>query len=155
MIRLVPMTAEEYQAYLERAVREYAADKVRAGNWPEEEALERSRSEYLRHLPQGIETPGQYVLNILNDAAEQAGFLWYGRLENLPQTAFIFDFEVYAPFRRRGYARQALEELEMRAKKEGFRQIELHVFGFNTAARALYLQSGYIETNINMRRDIF
>lgn len=154
MIHISPMTEEEYQAYLERAIREYAADKVLAGNWKEEEALERSREEYLRFLPQGIHTPGHFVNKLLNDEGETAGYLWYGRLNNHPQTAFIFDIEIYAPYRRRGYAQQALTELETLARAQKFEQIELHVFGHNSAARALYLKSGYIETNINMRKNL-
>jgi hypothetical protein len=32
MIRLVPMSEATYQAYLEVTVREYAEDKIKAGN---------------------------------------------------------------------------------------------------------------------------
>lgn len=43
MVRLVPMNESEFEIYLEKAIPEYAADKARAGDWSEEEALERSR----------------------------------------------------------------------------------------------------------------
>ena len=46
MIRLVPMTESEFEAYLEKAIPEYAADKAGAGDWSEDEALERSRKDY-------------------------------------------------------------------------------------------------------------
>lgn len=58
MVELVPMSEAEFAAYLERAVREYADEKVRAGNWTQAIALERSRAEYDQLLPQGLATPG-------------------------------------------------------------------------------------------------
>jgi len=51
MIELVPMTESEYQVYLARAVAEYAADKVQAGNWSEAEAIEQSRLSFEHYLP--------------------------------------------------------------------------------------------------------
>ncbi|MEI7848895.1 MAG: GNAT family N-acetyltransferase [Chloroflexota bacterium] len=153
-IKIVPMSAADYQAYLAMIIPVYAAEKVQAGNWTEAESLERSRQEYEIHLPQGIKTPGQSINNLVNELNEVVGFLWYGRLQKLAGIAFIYDFEIYAPFRRRGYAQQALELLAEEAKAQGFKRLELHVFGQNTAARELYRKAGYIETNVNMARDL-
>jgi len=154
MIELVPMTESEYQVYLARAVSDYAADKVQAGNWSEAEAHEKSRLEFEHYLPEGIHTSGNFVGKLLNESNEPVGYLWYARLANKPETAFIYDFEIYVPFRRRGYASQALVALEQHAKARGLNRLELHVFGHNTAARELYKKAGFIETNINMARDI-
>ncbi len=54
MSKLIPMTQAEFEAFLERTIPEYAADHVRAGNWTEEESLERSRKEFEDLLPQGL-----------------------------------------------------------------------------------------------------
>jgi hypothetical protein len=48
------MTEEEFQAFLAESVPEYAAEKVKAGNWTPEEALEKSRKEHTRLLPEGL-----------------------------------------------------------------------------------------------------
>ncbi len=154
MITLAPMNEDDYQAYLARSIPEYAADKVRAGNWSEAEALERSRLEYEQILPEGIHTPGHFVGKLLDEAGQAVGYLWYNRLEKKPDTAFIYDFEIYTPYRRRGYASQALAALELHARAQGIRRLELHVFGDNTAARALYMKSGFFETNVNMAKNI-
>jgi ribosomal protein S18 acetylase RimI-like enzyme len=154
MINLVPMTEEDFQAYLTRAVSEYAADKVRAGNWPEADAIELSRQNYARLLPQGIHTPANFVGKLLNEDGQTVGILWYARLGEEFEEAFIFDFEVYAPFRRRGYASQALAALEVHAKALGVKKLGLHVFGYNTPARELYKKTGFIETNVNMAKEI-
>lgn len=154
MIALVPMTEKEFQVFFERLVREYAADKVRAGNWSEAEALERSRSETEKYLPQGVHTEGNFVCKLLNENDEAVGVLWYAQLKDRPKTGFIFDFEIHEPYRRRGYASQALAALEPQARSTGIKRLELHVFGYNTAARELYKKAGYFETNINMAKEI-
>lgn len=154
MITLAPMSEADYQAFLERLIPEYAADKVRAGNWNEAEALERSRQDMEKYLPRGIHTEGNFVGNLLNENDEPVGVLWYARLEDRPGTAFIFEFEIHASFRRRGFATQALAALETHARSRGFKRLELHVFGYNTAARDLYKKAGYIETNVNMAREL-
>ncbi len=154
MIRLTPMTEDDYQAYLNYVVPIYAAEKVAVGNWTQAEALERSAREYDTYLPQGIHTSGQWIYTLNNEQDETVGFLWVGRLEKYPDVAFIYDFEIYSTYQRRGYARQALELLTVQAKAQGFRRIELHVFGNNTAARELYRKSGFVETNVQMALDL-
>ena len=53
MVRLVPMKATEYQSYLAISIREYAEEKVQAGNWQPEEALEKSAQDFQKLLPDG------------------------------------------------------------------------------------------------------
>lgn len=154
MINIIPMAEADYQAYLDRIIPEYAAEKVQAGNWSEVDALERSRNEFERLLPQGIHTSDNFVGTLQNENGESVGVLWYELSEKRLGTAFIFDFEIYAPFRRRGYASQALAALEPHARARGVKKLELHVFGSNTAARELYKKVGYIETNVHMAKEI-
>jgi ribosomal protein S18 acetylase RimI-like enzyme len=154
MIRLVRMDEAEYQAYLEKSIPAYAADKLQAGNWTADEALERAQLEYGHFLPQGVDTPGHFVGKLLNEVGEVVGYLWYAGLDNNPGTAFIFDFEIYETFRRRGYASEALAVLVDEARGQGYKRLALHVFGANTAARMLYKKNGFIETNVQMARDI-
>jgi ribosomal protein S18 acetylase RimI-like enzyme len=148
------MTEDDYQAYLAKAIPEYAAERIQAGNYDEADALNRSRKEFEQYLPQGIHTPRNFVGKLQNEIEQTVGYLWYGFFENRPDNAFIFDFEIYPDFRRRGYASQALATLEVHAKEHGAKKLELHVFGSNTAARELYKKVGFIETNINMAKEI-
>jgi ribosomal protein S18 acetylase RimI-like enzyme len=153
-IILVPMNESDFQTYLANAILGYARDKIQAGNWSQDEAFERSRKEFEGYLPQGIHTPNNHLFTLLNDMGEKVGILWYATLPNQPGLAFIYDFEISEPFRRRGYASQALAALEQEAKARGAKQIELHVFGHNTAARALYKKAGFVETNVMMTKNI-
>jgi len=154
MITLVPMSEAEYQTYLGSAIAAYAQDKVAAGNWSEAEALERSTKEFQHYLPQGIQTPGHFLFTLVNASGQRVGHLWYNQAAEKPQAAFIYDFEIDESFRRQGHATQALQALEVDARLKGVKQLGLHVFGHNTAARELYKKAGYHETNVNMSKEI-
>ena len=154
MINLMPMSETDFAVYLEKTVPQYAREKVEAGNWEEAGALERSRKEYEGFLPQGIHTEGHFLFLLANEAGETVGWLWYGLDVKRPGWAFIYDFEIYESFRRRGYATQALSALEEHARSRTIKNLELHVFGFNTAARELYKKCGYAETNVIMAKTI-
>jgi ribosomal protein S18 acetylase RimI-like enzyme len=148
------MTEPDFQVYLAHAIQAYAQDKIQAGNWSPDEALERSRQEFAGYLPLGVQTPNNNLFILLNQNGEKVGILWYATLPKQPGLAFIYDFEIYEPFRRRGYASQAIVALEQDAKARGLKQIDLHVFGHNTAARALYKKAGFVETNVMMTKNI-
>ncbi|MHB8934168.1 MAG: GNAT family N-acetyltransferase [Bellilinea sp.] len=156
MIDLRPMTREEFLIYLERAIVEYADDKVKAGNWPEEGALERSKQEFEMYLPRGNSTPGHSLCTIYDvETGVAVGILWYANMPEMGKPAwFVYDFYIHENQRRRGYAVAALACLEELAKVEGVNSIGLHVFGHNIAARQLYEKAGYEITNINMRRKL-
>ncbi len=153
-VSFLPMTEQRFATYVSRAITEYASDKVKAGNWDADTALERSRSEFHRYLPQGAQTPGHSLCCILNEAHEEVGVIWYGTLDNAKNVLFLYDFEVHENYRGKGYALQSLQELEKVAKENNCEHIELHVFGYNVAAQNLYLKAGFTITNINMRKII-
>ena len=48
----------------------------------------------------------------------------------------------------------ALAEIEAFARDHGLVGVELHVFGDNAGARRLYLEAGYIETNVKMLKRV-
>jgi ribosomal protein S18 acetylase RimI-like enzyme len=155
MVTLEPMSLEAWEQWRAAAVRGYAADKVRVGTWPAEGAEARSEREFADLLPQGLATPGHELRSIVSEAGEVVGTLWFGPLRDASQcTCFIWDIEVLAEVRGRGYGRAALAALEPIASALGYDTIGLHVFGDNEVARNLYRSSGYIETDVMMRKTI-
>ena len=91
----------------------------------------------------------------MNEAGEVVGTLWFGpRHETDPGTCFIWDIEVLAEARGRGYGRAALVALEPIARDLGYSTIGLHVFADNEVARQLYRSSGYTETDVMMRKTL-
>lgn len=156
MISLVPMTQPELESYLAAAIREYADDHVRAGNWEAEGALERSKKEFDTLLPQGVHTPKQYVYSIhADDADKNIGMIWFAdRSESSEPSAFIYDFVIQSEYRGQGYGAQAMRALEDEVRALGLRKISLHVFGDNRVARNLYAKLGYAETNVLMSKNL-
>lgn len=155
MTRLEPMTQARYDTWLAATIREYAAEKVAAGNYAEEGSLERSKAEFDALLPQGLQTPGHEIRSIVNDAGELVGYVWF-TIEDRPQgrVVFIYDIAVDPEHRRQGHAQAALLEVEAYAREHDCIGVMLHVFGNNAGARQLYLNAGYEETNVVMLKRV-
>jgi ribosomal protein S18 acetylase RimI-like enzyme len=152
-ITLEPMSPETFAHWRATSVRSYAADKVRVGTWPAEGAEARAEQEFTSLLPDGLETPDHDLRSIVNESGDVVGMLWFGPLrEGGRSTCFIWDIEVAEEARGHGYGRAALLALEAIARDLGYGEIGLHVFGDNEVARHLYRSSGYVETDVMMRK---
>jgi len=148
---LAPMSDEQFSAFVDVSVADYAADKVSSGQWAEDQALELSRRNFDELLPQGLQTPENYFFSVLDEHATSVGTLWIGVKEFAgKRAAYIYDIWISPDFRRLGHGTRALLAAEDEARKLGFTGIGLHVFGHNGAARTLYEALGYRATNINM-----
>ena len=155
MTRLEPMTQERYDTWLVRTIREYAEEKVAAGNYAEEGSLERSKAEFDELLPQGLQTPGHEIRSMIDDGGEAVGYVWFTQEDRPPgRVVFIYDIAVDPEHRRQGHAQSALAAVEDYARANGCTGVMLHVFGSNTGARQLYLKAGYDETNVVMLKRV-
>jgi RimJ/RimL family protein N-acetyltransferase len=159
MVALQPMTPAEYGPWLEAQTQAYAEEKVQAGTWAAAGALERAAAEHRELLPQGLATPNHYLYTIQAEASPSAapqavGVMWLAVPPWQPPMVFVYDFLIYPPYRRRGYALQALAAAEDQARALGLATIGLHVFGHNHAARALYEKAGYIVTDVSMAKKL-
>jgi ribosomal protein S18 acetylase RimI-like enzyme len=154
MPKLISMTEVEYQVFLERTIPEYAEDKVRAGHWAESEALERSRNEFLADLPQGVQTPNNYLYT-LYDGTDAVGLIWMrANVDRPTNDGFILELYVEENQRGKGYGKQAMLMIEEKARELGLNSIGLHVFGSNKVARSLYEAVGYEVTSVNMSKKL-
>lgn len=152
MLRLVPMTPPEFDAYLERAVPEYAQAHLQAGDCEAGEALALAQADYASLLPQGLATEGHHLFT-LRDGALSVGMIWFQARESRGRrSAYIFDFHVEPEHRRKGYARLAMRAIEEHVAPLGIGRINLNVMGHNVAARALYEQCGYTIAGIGMTK---
>ena len=144
------MDEADFGPYLDRLIRSYSVDNIRAGRWSEKEALVESRKEILRSLPAGRETANQFFFTIAaGPTEEKVGAIWLG-LE--PRGGFVVDLIIFELFRRRGYAHEAMLLLEQFAREKGAGKLSLQVFGENQGARKLYAKLGYTETNVFMSK---
>ncbi len=154
MTELVPMRDADFDAFIAEAVPTYAADKVRAGQWTEDESLALSKQSFDALLPQGLATPGHRVFSLVDEHQAVVGVLWIAEQTRAGrQIAYVYNIRIAPSHQRRGHASRALRALEAMLPALGLSGIALHVFGHNAAATALYEKLGYLPTNIMMFKD--
>ena len=154
MVRLIPMTDDDLQKYLDNAIPGYAADKVKAGSWSETEALEKSRDSYWKLLPDGVDSKGEYLYRIEDaESGQKVGGIWLNAQVDTPSpSGFIYDIEIEEEFRGKGYGKQAMLAIEEKARELGLKSIGLHVFAHNPVAKGLYEKIGYEIKSMNMTK---
>ena len=156
MTTLRAMPPQAYPDYVEASIAAYADENVAAGRWPPQGALERSREDYDALLPHGLETPDNFLFEIVAEEGGAAvGVVWVA-LDRRHGTcaAYLYDLEVQPAHRRAGHAWRGLQAVERFAVDAGATTIGLNVFANNTAAQALYRKLGYATTNFNMRKPL-
>jgi len=144
------MGQNAYTRWLEPTIKEYAQERIDAGNWPAEQALDLARRQFAELLPGGPETASHTLWTIEDADGRDVGMLWVAPHPTLANGLWIYDFSVVPEARGRGIGRAALDALDAWARDRGIVQIGLHVFGSNDVARRLYLRSGFIETDVSM-----
>ncbi len=153
-LTLRPMTGEEYDAWYPRAITEYATGHVKAGSMRADRAHDLATKQFAELLPDGLGTDTHHLLVGEADGV-RAGLLWL----NIPTdreavNAFVYDVEVDADQRGKGYGRAMMVCAESYCRDHGAATIRLHVFGDNTVARRLYESLGYETTNVNMAKPL-
>jgi ribosomal protein S18 acetylase RimI-like enzyme len=146
------MTAEEFGAYRASSIRDYAAEHVRAGNWPSSQAEELAAIQLDDLLPDGVETAGMLLLVAETASAGVVGMVWVELQHGSTTGAWIYDINIDPEHRGRGYGRALLRAAEREVETRGIESIALNVFGGNTVARDLYATSGYQVTSLHMRK---
>jgi ribosomal protein S18 acetylase RimI-like enzyme len=153
-MRLRPMTADEYPIFVAATKAEYARDIEEHGGQTRAAALQKAEDDMASILPRGLETAGHSVFVVEADEAA-VGRLWLAeRPLGGRQVLFIYDISIEAEQRGRGYGRGAMRLAEEEARRRGIRRIELNVFGGNDVARSLYRSLGYVETSVQMAKDL-
>ncbi len=153
MVRLEPMSREQYDAYRVVAEREYA-DSIRdSGSLPEAEALARSVEDFARILPGGFDTEGHRFWTAYDADGDEVGLLWlHLRPTSEGLTAFGYDFSVREDLRRAGYGRAIMLAAEAECRTLGVVSVGLNVFGHNLGAQSLYEQMGFEVTATQMSK---
>ena len=154
-LTLRPMTRAEFDEWLPRQVAGYAAMITASGAMPAQAALDKAQRDTARYFGDGAATPGQLVFRIMAGEAG-VGWLWIGvpGPDPDPLMAWVFDIEIEAPFRGRGYGRAAMERAEDVVRARGMTSLGLNVHGQNTVARSLYESLGYEVTAMQMKKPV-
>jgi len=150
------MTEEEFGVYRARSVVEYAEDKVKAGSWTEEEALELSEETYRKYLPDGIHSKEQYLYTVREEkGGANIGSVWLD-VSDKPagMRAFLYDIIIEDEYRGQGFGQATMKALDETARSLGAVTIGLHVFGHNQTALHVYQKAGYAITDYTMAKPL-
>jgi ribosomal protein S18 acetylase RimI-like enzyme len=153
VIELRPLEAATFDRWRAETVESYAAEKVVAGNWTQEESLAKAEQSFSRLLPDGVRTPGHHLFSLWSTSDQRAiGIVWFQLRPGA--IAFIYDLVIDPDFRGKGLGKPVMAAMEAEMKRLGATSSQLHVFGHNTAARKLYESCGYAITNIDMSKKL-
>jgi ribosomal protein S18 acetylase RimI-like enzyme len=150
------MTQEDYLAYLEYFIPDYADEIGSNYGMSKSDSLARARHEISELLPEGVNTHGQILLSIvakLNLSERHVGYLWY-KPDAEMRTVFIYDFYIFNSFQGEGLGKKSLRAFEESLQGKGFKEIRLRVAGDNARALHIYESSGFGVTGINMSKAI-
>jgi len=155
MISLRKMKADEYPAYCDYFIADYADDLAQNYGHSIEAATELAQQTLLSSLPDGIESKKHDLLCIeLNsNSSKVIGYLWHS-ITASDASSFIYDFYIQAQYRGSGYGKQALNQLENLLATVGIDQIKLRVAFNNQRALALYKEVGFAISGYNMSKKI-
>lgn len=156
MISFRAMTEEEFPAYLDYFIPDYADEIVANYGLSQDDALLRANKEISDALNEGVNTHGQMLLCLIEASIHQdkhVGYLWY-KPDTIMRTVFIYDFHIFNALQGQGLAKQALRDFEEYLREKGFKEIRLRVAGDNARARHVYETSGFGVTGINMSKAI-
>ncbi|HLS09630.1 GNAT family N-acetyltransferase [Lentibacillus sp.] len=147
---LKKMNSIEFQQYLSYAIKNFADEQIKSGNWEQQGAISKATEEHKKLLPDGEKTENNFLFTI-RDGDLEIGMIW---LAQRNKKGFIYDINIWEGNQGKGYGKQAMKEVEIVAKNIGLEKIGLHVFGHNKVARGLYEKLGYIETSVKMEKSL-
>ena len=153
-VRLRPITAAEFPAFVTASKAGYAEGIEIHGGQTHEAALQKAEADFPAVLPLGLDTPGHFIFIVeVNGAA--VGRLWLAEREMAGRRVlYVYDVSIHPEHQGHGYGRAAMRLAEEEARRRGIDRIELNVFGGNDVARGLYRSLGYVETAAQMRKDL-
>ena len=98
-VDLLPISDEDFKAFLDLQISEYAREKIKSGNWVESEAYDLSRKSFMGLLPDGKDTSGHSILTI-TDAESKTGVgtlwvEWKNKEHNFANWAFTRGVQFY------------------------------------------------------------
>lgn len=153
-VTLRPMTVQEYGAYRERVIPDYATDLQRARGMTPEAALEYAAEAFAPTLDEAAAPDRSWLFRVLTDDGDAAGWLWLGPHPSRADAAFIYDVIIDEPWQGQGLGRATMLAAEEFARTAGLTRLALNVFGWNHRAERLYRSLGYEVDSTTMSKPL-
>ena len=148
-LQLRPMEEEAFVSWLPLLQDGYAEDLVRDYGMSVEKARAQAVAEIDGHRS------AEHSVFVIEVEREPVGHLWLvERRDAYEPTLVVYDIDVDASYRGRGYGRAAMVIAEEEARRRGLTRIALHVGARNDGARNLYRSLGFEENEIAMSKSL-
>lgn len=152
-LHLRPISDEETGSFLAYVKDAYTREIATHAGMSEEEARAKAERDFSLLVSDGRPVAGQQLFWVeKGETNERIGRVWLGEREAGQPVGVLYDIEIGSAFRGRGLGRQLMLLIEEEARRRGFTEIRLNVFGGNEIARSLYRSLGYAEFAIAMRK---
>lgn len=155
MLYIKPMTPTRFEEFKKDSQENYAKDLSKAGT-SLEDAKKTVYEQFSRLVANGIGTTDQIFLDVFETTTnESIGYLWLG-YKGLAgrRVASINDIKINPSQRGKGFGKALMRVVELEVKKAGATRIRLHVFNHNEVAKKLYLEMGFVVTDLDMHKDL-
>ena len=118
MLELRKMTAAEYSNYMKYSVNNYAVEKQKGEGLTEENALKIAQESYAKLLPQGLDTPDQFLYSVFDKpSGKSIGILWMAKkLNGMKPYTFIYDIELASENRGKGLGKELMQLVEIETR---------------------------------------
>jgi ribosomal protein S18 acetylase RimI-like enzyme len=150
---LRPVADHDVASFVASARDGYELSMVNDAGLGAEEAHAKAERDFAMLVQDGRPVAGQQLFIIEDtETGARVGRVWLG--ERFPEQpiGFLYDIEIEERFRGRGLGREAMLLVEQEARRRGFVEIRLNVFGGNETARSLYRSLRYVEFAVGMRK---
>lgn len=149
-IVLRAMTEGIFKSYMREHEEEYARDRMITDHESFEAALEMTRRQHEKMLPDGVRTSGHYFFAVHDEqTGKHVGYVWFA---SRPPTLSLYHILIHPADRRRGYGRAVLQAVEQRARELSCEVIWLNVMGHNRQAVEFYEACGYRVAAMHMNK---
>lgn len=146
MVRLTPLSRDEYDSFFSYVLEQYASRISASGLCSLEEARQVGRTEQQALLPQGVKTPGHCIYAVREHfGAETCGYLWFGEMYSKEgrRYAYLFSIDLFPAYRGRDLGFHVMSLMEEMVLEQGLSEIQLSLFTLDKKARRLYEKAGY------------
>jgi len=156
MVKLVPMNELEFEMYVQYSIQEYAQEQEKSGRESEDEGVHEAEQQYQQLLPQGLQTPNHTLCMIVDEERDRSvGVLWFDlHAQENERQVNINDIVIFEEFRRRGYAKRAIQLLEKQAIELGATSVVLRTLEPNESMRILYERLKHMVASMSMSKSL-
>ncbi len=148
------MNATEFDRFKRIGNEEYARSSPHFRGMPFEEAIQIVLKDFeTRIAPQGLETPTQIFLTILN-GDENVGYLHLGEYPKGSKSLYAWNFRINEEKRAQGIGQATVIAAKSYLKGRGYEKLALNVFADNRPAIHVYEKFGFRTTQFNMEAEL-